>query len=97
MEFSGILKNKAFIQQTDLVKPVFSFLWGILFDAEFADFYDELQWDLLPAGPEELAQAGGYEEEIKAVTYHEAEVIQNHKGIWEMIVIFDLKYLSTIS
>ncbi len=32
----------------------------------------------------------GYEEDIKAVTYHEAEVIRNQKGNWESIVIFDI-------
>ncbi len=32
----------------------------------------------------------GFDEEIKAVTYHEAAVIQNKIGIWESIVVFDI-------
>ena len=32
----------------------------------------------------------GFDEEIKAVTYHEAAVSQNNKGIWESIVVFDI-------
>lgn len=33
---------------------------------------------------------GQFDEDIKAVTYHEAEVIRNAKGNWETIVIFDI-------
>ena len=32
----------------------------------------------------------GFDEEIKAVTYHEASVDQNTEGKWESIVIFDI-------
>lgn len=31
-----------------------------------------------------------FDEDIKAVTYHEAEVIQNAKGNWETLLIFDI-------
>ena len=31
-----------------------------------------------------------FDEEIKAVTYHEANVIQNKKGLWETCIIFDI-------
>ena len=31
-----------------------------------------------------------FDEEIKAVTYHEADVIQNNSGLWESIVVFDI-------
>ena len=31
-----------------------------------------------------------YDEEIKAVTYHEANVIKNKEGLWETIIIFDI-------
>ncbi len=31
-----------------------------------------------------------FDEDIKAVTYHEAEVIKNEKGNWETIIIFDI-------
>lgn len=32
----------------------------------------------------------GFNEEIKAVTYHEAAVSQNEKGLWETMVVFDI-------
>jgi SHS2 domain-containing protein len=32
----------------------------------------------------------GFHDDIKAVTYHEAEVVQNEKGWWETMVIFDI-------
>ncbi len=32
----------------------------------------------------------GFTEEIKAVTYHEAEVVQNDDGLWFTNVVFDI-------
>jgi SHS2 domain-containing protein len=32
----------------------------------------------------------GFDEDIKAVTYHEAEVLQTKDGDWETVVIFDI-------
>ncbi len=32
----------------------------------------------------------GFDEDIKAVTYHEAEVKKNKKGNWETIIVFDI-------
>ena len=34
--------------------------------------------------------ANGFEEDIKAVTYHEADVQQNADGHWETLLIFDI-------
>ncbi len=31
-----------------------------------------------------------FDEDIKAVTYHEANIVQNEKGQWETIIIFDI-------
>ena len=31
-----------------------------------------------------------FDEEIKAVTYHEADVNQNNQGMWESMVVFDI-------
>lgn len=31
-----------------------------------------------------------FDEDIKAVTYHEADIKQNKKGEWETIIIFDI-------
>ncbi len=35
-------------------------------------------------------KAGGFDEDIKAVTYHEAEIKKNEKGNWETIIVFDI-------
>jgi SHS2 domain-containing protein len=32
----------------------------------------------------------GFDEDIKAVTYHEAEVVQRKDGKWETLIIFDI-------
>ena len=32
----------------------------------------------------------GFDEEVKAVTYHEAEVLKNEKGLWQSTIIFDI-------
>ena len=32
----------------------------------------------------------GFDEEIKAVTYHEANVYRNAEGLWESIIVFDI-------
>ena len=31
-----------------------------------------------------------YDEEIKAVTYHEAAVVQDHTGRWQTTIVFDI-------
>lgn len=36
------------------------------------------------------SRINGFAEEIKAVTYHEAEVVHNTEGNWESMVIFDI-------
>ncbi len=35
-------------------------------------------------------RVNGFSEEIKAVTYHEAEVKQNPSGLWETMIVFDI-------
>ncbi|MGB5205175.1 archease [Eudoraea sp.] len=35
-------------------------------------------------------QAHGFDEEIKAVTYHEADVQKNNNRDWETLIIFDI-------
>jgi SHS2 domain-containing protein len=32
----------------------------------------------------------GFDEDIKAVTYHEAEIKKNEKGYWEVTIVFDV-------
>jgi SHS2 domain-containing protein len=34
--------------------------------------------------------ADGFDEDIKAVTYHEAEIKKNGKGNWEVTIVFDI-------
>ncbi len=31
-----------------------------------------------------------FDEDIKAVTYHEAEIKKNEKGNWEVVIVFDI-------
>jgi len=38
----------------------------------------------------EGSNVDGFEEDIKAVTYHEADVSKNASGEWETIIIFDI-------
>jgi SHS2 domain-containing protein len=35
-------------------------------------------------------KVGTFDEDIKAVTYHEAEVKKNKQGNWETVVVFDI-------
>ncbi|HXH18585.1 MAG TPA: archease [Chitinophagales bacterium] len=35
-------------------------------------------------------RADGFDEDIKAITYHEADVKQNNEGKWETLLIFDI-------
>lgn len=35
-------------------------------------------------------KADGFDEDIKAVTYHEAEIRKNEKGNWETVIVFDI-------
>lgn len=36
------------------------------------------------------AKTDGFDEDIKAVTYHEAEIIKNNSGRYETIIVFDI-------
>lgn len=36
------------------------------------------------------SRAEGFEEDIKAVTYHEAEIVKNSQGNYESVVVFDI-------
>lgn len=33
---------------------------------------------------------GNFDEDIKAVTYHEAEIKKNGRGNWEVVIVFDI-------
>jgi SHS2 domain-containing protein len=35
-------------------------------------------------------KVGDFDEDIKAVTYHEANVIKNKSGIWETVIVLDI-------
>lgn len=57
----------------------------IICEVDFPEFQNNyLQCTL--KGKEE----NNFEEDVKAVTYHEAEVKKNRKGNWESLVIFDI-------
>lgn len=48
--------------------------------------FSETELEALPRG----VKVDDFSEDIKAVTYHEAEVKQNEKGEWETILVFDI-------
>jgi SHS2 domain-containing protein len=52
-------------------------------------YFDYLNSDTLKARIHGR-RVNGFAEEIKAVTYHEAEVKQSKEGGWESMVIFDI-------
>lgn len=35
-------------------------------------------------------KANNFDEDIKAVTYHEAQIIKNQKGLWQTTIVFDI-------
>ncbi|MCK6462640.1 MAG: archease [Candidatus Pacebacteria bacterium] len=35
-------------------------------------------------------KVGGFDEDIKAITYHEAEIKQNKESQWETVLVFDI-------
>lgn len=35
-------------------------------------------------------EADGFDEDVKAVTYHEAEIKKNERGNWEVVIVFDI-------
>lgn len=51
--------------------------------------FDELSETSLKGGLEGV-EVGEFDEDIKAVTYHEAEIKKNPAGNWETILIFDI-------
>lgn len=54
-------------------------------DVKFLEFSEtKLKAEIYGAAVE------NFDEDIKAVTYHEAEIKQNEKGEWETIIIFDV-------
>ncbi len=58
----------------------------ILFrELEIVHLYERELVGLLKGFPVE-----GFDDDIKAVTYHEAEVIQNEEGKWETAIVFDI-------
>lgn len=59
---------------------------SVFCELNFVDFSEKL----ISAEISGTAIPDGFDEEIKAVTYHEAAVTQNADGLWETIVVFDI-------
>ena len=59
---------------------------SVFCDLNFVDFSEKL----ISAEISGSAVADGFDEEIKAVTYHEAAVTKNNEGLWETVVVFDI-------
>lgn len=97
MENNGkeTVKRIVFIEAVDRTALLVDFLNEILAmsqinkeiynKVEFSEFRETaLRAELLGYKTDE------FKEDIKAVTYHEAEIKQNEKGEWETILIFDI-------
>ena len=58
---------------------------AVFCEVHFLEFSQKLMSAKISGKP-----VDGFDEEIKAVTYHEAAVNQNTQGIWDSIVVFDI-------
>src|SRR3989338_4605410 len=97
------ITKKVQVKSTDMTALLIDFLSEVLtqsqinrvvfFDANFKAFSDTPSAD---SGQVELeAEIEGikvdeFDEDIKAVTYHEAEVKQNPEGVYETKIVFDI-------
>ncbi len=59
---------------------------SVFCDLNFVDFSEKL----ISAEISGSVVPDGFDEEIKAVTYHEAAVTKNTEGLWETLVVFDI-------
>lgn len=89
------IKNKIKIESLDIDALLVDFLSEVLYlsqinqaiynKVEFKQFSDqELEAEVVGSKVESFG------EDIKAVTYHDLKIKKNKKGLWEVIVLFDI-------
>jgi SHS2 domain-containing protein len=83
------------VQSVDITALLIDFLSEVLLNSHIhKTIYCTLTIDTLTekalSGVLSGRQIGSFDEDIKAVTYHEAQVIQNSKSEWEASIIFDI-------
>ena len=89
------ITKKVQVKSTDMTALLIDFLSEVLtqsqinrvvfFDANFKAFSDtSLEAEI------EGIKVDEFDEDIKAVTYHEAEVKQNPEGVYETKIVFDI-------
>ena len=89
------ITKKVQVKSTDMTALLIDFLSEVLtqsqidrvvfFDANFKAFSDtSLEAEI------EGIKVDKFDEDIKAVTYHEAEVKQNPEGVYETKIVFDI-------
>lgn len=91
-----MLRSKIELMAHDETCLLVDFLSGVLSAsyAEKAIFCEVVFFELtsrkIRAEIHGRQQARGFDEEIKAVTYHEADVHKNNNGDWVTLIIFDI-------
>ncbi len=91
----GMLKEKIEISSIDTTSLLIDFLSEILTYTQVNKaIYCKVKFEELTENFLKATIYGtnvdGFDEDIKAVTYHEAEIKKNEKGNFETIIIFDI-------
>lgn len=89
------LTMKFRIKSPDTTSMIVDFLSEVLslshiHKALFVDLVIDKMTDRQMSGSLKGAHVREFEEDIKAVTYHEADVKVNEEGDWETVIIFDI-------
>ena len=92
---SNKITRKIEVKSMDITVLLIDFLSAVLtethigqvsfFDLEILNLSDQSIVALIKGCP-----VDHFDEDIKAVTYHEADVVKNEKGNWETLIIFDI-------
>lgn len=90
-----IIRQGVELRSVDTTALLVDFLSDVLTLAhEHKAVFCELDFEILEAASLRASIGGrpanGFDEDIKAATYHEAEVRQNAEGLWETFLIFDI-------
>lgn len=98
--FNNLTHGKNFIEKINLHAPdttslLIDFLSEVLtlsqvHKAIFFDFKIDQMTDCRLSGRLIGSKIDAFDEDVKAVTYHEAEVKVNENGDWETVIIFDI-------
>lgn len=93
--YKGSLTENISLDAADTTALLIDFLSEVLtfsqvYKAIFFDFTIDSMTDCTLIGTINGTKVDFFQEDVKAVTYHEAEVTINDRGNWETIIIFDI-------